>query len=435
MSGAPKQAGVEPGLLNKISALPDGKFVEALDVLAPIAETSEVTHFIEKIRPRLRKLQPRRRLTLKRILFQPVEDLFVAEPLRTGAPTIPRSTIALCWDLMQSREPDQMAALAAVLAKSAKSDPRALLPLSHQLWILAATTIAAAEKEGGVAEPVSLVGKVLAAASEIEAFKRKLPQRPLPRLKDNPRPLQEIKASVESIRARGRSVDGFILVVAARLESPAQLFRLMQDAEIPLPAAAARLLGAYVIDEVVKQADVLQEVREIRPEDAARDADRLFRTLTDAQRNLKGSMKSELDKGTQHVAGVIKELLGKHVIGAAAEVIGAAVAPAGSPPGTAPKTEQLVAAEAHARALARSRKLARHVGLESQASAAVSTIHDRLTASVDEALEGDHTDAEKELARKAVFGAIRLIELVAGPEEAERLLRRAQKRLAPGAPA
>ncbi|HUB94268.1 MAG TPA: hypothetical protein VL993_00030 [Stellaceae bacterium] len=412
---------LDSGLLNKILELPDNKFVAALDVLAPIADRPEVTQLFETIRPRLRQLQPRRRPTLKRLLFQPVEDLFVAELFRTGSPAIPRTTIAPCWTLLEERLPEELTQLAAELAETpATGDPRSRIPIAKQLWRMGADAIITAGKESRLPEAVAMIGTVLAAASEVESFKQALPRKPLGNLADNPAVVTEVKASVEGLRARGQSVEGYILAIASRLESPAELFQMMQRAEIPLPAAAAKLLGAYVIDEVTKRADELKEVRTIAPEDAARDADRLFRVLSDAQNNLKGSMKAELDSGTRHVAEVIKTVLDRHVIDPAAAAIEAALPAAGA----AMEQSQLEAAEAHARALAKTRRLAKHVGLEARANTTVAAIQDRLRQSIEKALDGDPA---------AAYATIHILEVVAGQSEAERFLRLVQKRRAAAA--
>ena len=162
MSEQAARLGLEPDLLKKLSTLPDGKFVEALDVLSSVAELPDVMRFIDVVRPRLRKLQPRRRPTLKRLLFLPVEDLFVTGAPRPGSPAIPRTTIAACWSLLERYEPQQLAALAAVLHKMPRADPRSVQPLAHQLWSVAAGGIEAAEQAETVSEPVAMIGKILA---------------------------------------------------------------------------------------------------------------------------------------------------------------------------------------------------------------------------------------------------------------------------------
>jgi hypothetical protein len=386
-----------------------------------------VTRLFDEIRPRLRQLQPRRRPSLKRLLFEPVEDLFVAELFRAGSPAIPRTAIAPCWTLLQEWQPEELAALAVTLAKTpATGDPRSRIPVATRLWQVAVRAIAEADRGSRVPEAVAMIGTVLAAATEVESFKQALPQRPLAHLGDNPRAPQEVKASVEGLRDRGVTVEGYILAVAARLESPAELFQMMQRAEIPLPGAAARLLSAYVIEDVTKRADELKEIRSIAPEDAVRDADRLYRVLCDAQQNLKGAMKAELDNGTSHVAKVIKDVLGRHVIDPAADAIETAL-PAG---GAAPEPSQLMTAESHARALARSRRLARQVGLDARATAAVTAIQDRLRASVNQAIENAPAGADRGAAQQTAYAAIHILEVVAGQAEAERLLRTTLKRLA-----
>jgi hypothetical protein len=123
-------------------------------------------------------------------------------------------------------------------------------------------------------------------------------------------------------------------------------------------------------------------------------------------------------------------LLGRQVINPAAATIAAALTQIKTAPGSA----DLIAAEAHARALGRSRRLAKNVGLESAAFTAVSNIREKLSANIGEMLLGGAA-AVTDTARRSVFGTIRLFELVAGPEEAERVLRQAQKRLAPEAEA
>ncbi len=431
MSGNSAPFSFDPSLLGKISSLSDQKLIEAMDVLAPVAEAPEVSRLLEDIRPRLRRLRPVRRPTLKRLLCRPLEDLLVSGAARKDAPSIPRSAIQPCWALLQERDPGRIQSLTERLAKLPRGEPRQRLELAREFWQRAAEIITEEEKRGAASEALALIGKVLAVASEIEAFKQALPAKPLMRLRDNGAATAAIREALAAISERGLQSEGYILVVAARLDSPAELFAWMRQAQITIPAAASRLLGAYVIEEVVKQAQHLQAAKTVSPEQAVTDADRLLRVLTDAEEGLKGPMRAELGQRAQHVVEVIRKMIGEHVIEPAADAVAAAL-----PSADAPLTTQAVlAAEAHARALGRTRRIAAQVGLDDRVRSAVAMIQTRLQEAIEAALRRSAAEPAAIKRHEAeVFRSIRLVELVAGPAEAERLFAMARERLAAAVP-
>lgn len=400
-------------VLSQVTILPDDKFVAALDVLGHAADEPEINKFIEDVRPRLRELRPVRRPTLKRLLCMPIEDLFVVAA-EGDTPLLPRSAITPCWQLLQSQEGLRLQALMAALGTLPRNEPKKISTLGHSLWKLAAKVLAGVDAES---EPsLALIGKAMGVAGEIQSFKQLMPVKPLLRLVKNELACSEIRTALHKIGEKKLSAEAYLLAVAARLESPGELFALLQAAEIPLPNPAARALGRQIIAVIVTRAGRLEGTKLLAPEQAAFEADRLARLLDDAKGSLKGPLRDEFDKSTARVTGVIQELLSQRVIDPAQGAIEAALGSADADRSNA---------EAYARALGRSRRLAAQVGLESRMRSAVGAIRKRLEA----AIRAVSASAPEQQA--AVYGAVRLVELVAGPDEAGRLLQTAQRRVAP----
>ena len=138
------------------------------------------------------------------------------------------------------------------------------------------------------------------------------------------------------------------------------------------------------------------------------------------------SSRSDLAARSDGVTAKIRHAVQTRIIDTAPEEVSAALV-------DAPSRDVLVAAEAHARALARSRKSAAKIGLGTATESAISSIRRACVGRIDEVLSqasgsGDPA-ANKANANAVVFQSVRLIELADGAASARQILANARQRL------
>ncbi len=122
----------------------------------------------------------------------------------------------------------------------------------------------------------------------------------------------------------------------------------------------------------------------------------------------------------------MRTVIGERVLNDAATSIGAAL----SGTGEAPSRDTLRAADSHARALGRSRQIAAMVGLASEHTAAADSVRQKVTAEIDGLVAGARAStAPRAEAEAGIHRAIRIVELVDGPQEAQQLLRKVRQTL------
>jgi CheY-like chemotaxis protein len=424
MKGPPITNDSITGLSEKLTSVSETKFLDVIQYLSelqfpPTAPSvlPEIRRLMDKARPRLRELKPPRPLTLTRLFCRPFEDLLHSRGSEISE-GIPRSEIEPCWQLLTTRDGARLKDLAAELAAISPSEPHQLAAFTERFWDHAAGILADCVAANRGSRHLQLIADTLAAATTIEAFKLAVPAKPIGRLGDS-----ESAQVVEGRRClveRGLSVEGFLLVVAARLETPAELLDFLTRAEIAVAAPTWRKLSAFSMAMVEDQARKFELNGETaRPEDLTRAADRLMAALAATQKVLDPTGRAALERSTQGVPKMVREMLDRKVIDAASAAIEAAL------PNMAgePDIEALVAAESHARALRRSRRVARLLGLDARAAAMTDSVHRRCEAHIARVMEKMSAGSGgQDAAMAGIYRSIRIVELAVGPQEAAQLM-------------
>lgn len=415
------------------------KFREVVSLLEHMGHNPEVQKTFSLIRPRLAEVKPRRRPTLKRVFCEPFEDLF-EPPLpgdRTPVDAIERVVVNRLWPLVEA---EMGATLVADLSARLKSaDGPALETLSLELWTAGAAAVfavTAAFEAGRLADELEIrlntarvrqlqhVGNALAAAGEIVALKKALSPKPVARLHDDH--LQAVQTIGKALaRSRPEALRVLVLVAAARLADPAMLLGSLWNLDFGQKSSDRAALFAEVSGGVVAQIETRVRVLknaaaqdEGKPDRlAAADlAVDLVNSLDATRGAMEVSRRNEFDKRLKDIRGAVHEMVRTQVLHEADGSIIAAMAPAA---GGFPDRESLLRAENHARALRKCAVVADSLGLRTELRTVTDRTIGTLTTSARQALGSAGTVGA---GTRAGYTAVRLIELIAGPTEANRVL-------------
>jgi hypothetical protein len=416
MSAAPHQdttVNALVGLGDKLSTLPDGKFLAVLQTLARAAEAPPVQALIDEARPRLRVLRPERPPSLKRMLCAAFEDLFEVAPTVPGA--ITRAVIAPLWQMLETHAGQHLTSLQMAFHDASGENPKRQAEIAARIWALAAETLGAHSDSWPEAESFALLHDLLLAAGEIEAFKRLLPRRPMPSL-GKPE-FDILTRHLEALAASKIPPQGYLVAVAARLATPGQLIGWLRETGVAVPPA----LNQLAFDGAVGQIDRICAHRpEQTAEGFADEARQLLDSLDSLDGTLGSSWRKTLAEKAAAVAGILQERLKTDVLEATPQNILDVLVDGAT-------TEQLRAAESHARALARARSLAGRLHLGAAAETMITTMRTQCIARINALLaRSDAPDARHMPA--GVAQSIRLVEIVEGSAVARRMLDDARAR-------
>lgn len=415
------------------------KFREVVSLLEHMGHHPDVQKTFSLIRPRLAEVKPRRRPTLKRVFCEPFEDLF--EPPMPGdrspVDAIERVVVNRLWPLVEAEMGAERTGDLTARLKSA--DGPDLEQLSLELWAAGAEAVAAVTAQfeaGRLADELEIrlnhgrvrqlqhVGHALAAAGGIVALKKVLAPKPLARLHDDH--LEAVQKIGKALaRTRPEALRVLVLVAAARLSDPAMLLGSLWSLDFGQKPAERAALFAEVSGGVVAQIE--DRVRTLRVAATHGDGkpDRLAAadlavdlvTSLDATRGaMETSRRSEFDKRLKDIRGAVHEMVRTQVL---QEADGSILAGMGSPDGGLPDRDTMLRAENHARALRKCAVVADSLGLRTELRAVTDRTLGTLATSAREALG---SAGKVGAGAKAGYTAVRLIELIAGPTEANRVL-------------
>ncbi len=413
-----------PWLQERLTTLSDAKFVAVMEALGVISELPAVEGLIHEARPRLRVLRPQRPRSLKRPLCLPLEDLLAIAPI--GAPglsVVDRGIVDPLWRHIESHERVALTPLKTEFRRTPVNRPQQLLDIGERLWQSAAKVLDKAPISGIPEERTVLIRDIMAVASVIEAFKRAVPRKPIPNLGDHE--AEWIDQQLHVLAERGLPKRGFLLVVAARLEFPAQLFAWLRERGEMVPPVVEQFIVGRLSSEIAR---FDHDADKLAPDALAIAANDLSETRAAMEKSLGPSSRRELAARSLGLEARIRDTLQNRIIEPATDGITAALIDGAS-------NDTLRAAENHAFALSVSLKTATTVGLRDAADRAVLSIRRACLDRIDEMFRRGAGGAklERDQAEQAIFRSVRLIELVEGVSAAREIMTDARRRFGIGA--
>jgi hypothetical protein len=398
-------------LAASVAAAEDQALLRLVRLLDSLPERGEADRVLEPARPRLQALRPERPLRFPRLLFLPLDGAIVPPTAwRRGGHTVPRSAIAPIAAAVEAALGRLAADIAAQAADADTGDAARIVALGGRLWPAAAEALPAAPPPGwaeagltrdDLAALRDLMRPVLAAGPAIQAAVHAAAQGP---------PWDLARAALVGPAAAGPlPLAAAIATLLRRATAPGGV--LMVASEF---GSAARAIGSRMVDTALEH---LPDVAGAELDDAADAAARFFASTADLARS--GMLDPERQRRLSALQHAMDETCRRRVTQAGAEqVVGVLATLADSAQVT---DEAIMAVEQDARAIRALAQVGRSVGDPA--------VYDR-------ALRG--MAAEIGAVRTAPPGAVgpdgltaidlaRVVEILAGPDAAEAMLRQAAR--------
>lgn len=417
---------------DKLMDIDEAKFRQVVGLLEQMNDHPDIQRTIAVIRPRLVELRLSRRPTLKRLFCDPFEDLFEALGKADPVPlsVIERSLMNSLWPLVEAEiGKDRLRAYRPALQEGEERKT-----LCEAFWTECAGAVAKIA-EGAVAghfsEPLDLrmnpnrtraladIAVILSIAPEVAELKAALSPKPVPKLHgDHIEAIQTIGRRLSRVRPDALKI--FVLLAASRLTNPSVLLSGLWDMDLGQKSADRAALFMSLSSTVVAQIEDRS-----RAGQAAGGGDRmavadlaldLVATLDATRAAMEQSRNKEFDQRLKQVRNSVHSMVKTQVLQDADAGIVSAIGALDGGGDVREGRAQLAQAENHARALRKCATIADSLGLRGE----LREMTQKTTASLTER-------AQKELAgpagnARSGYTAIRMIELIAGPAEANKIM-------------
>ncbi len=417
--------------------LPDKRLLDVLKLVEQAPDRGQVRVVLDQIRPRLVRLRPPRPLTAQRLLFRPMEDLFdPTERYRARIGRLSRAIVQPCWSIVRATvDPSLMQRTEERVRVTDPLNQKDILAIGLALWSAAAQQISDfLEKNNSIGrhrvgndhvtvtedvrQQLLNISDILSIAPEIETAKLNLPDRPIKSL--SPVEIELVSTTVMRLAASSmRKVQTFILLLLARMARPGDLLQALGEMSLPCSnAERAELLGTIGSNALSALASETQILRQQQndaadPSAGAQLVEQLVARLISLERSLYGShdhkVADQVCSSRREIANFVLDT----VIVKADQDLFENLSPDAA---SEPTLEQMENAERSALSLRRCARVADAVGIRKDVEQKLSTICAELERRSVSDTPYDRAQSQ------SLMRSIRLIELIAGPDEAQRLL-------------
>ncbi|KAA0576957.1 hypothetical protein FZ983_22370 [Azospirillum sp. B21] len=414
---------------DKLLDIDEAKFRQVVELLEQMNEHPDIQRTIAVIRPRLVELRLHRRPTLKRLFCDPFEDLFEALGKADPVPlsVIERSLMNSLWPLVEAEiGKDRLRSF-----RPALQDGPQRKALTEAFWAecgSAVARIAEGATAGHYSDALELrmnparmraltdIATILSIAPEVAEMKAALSPKPVPKLHaDHVEAIQAVGRRVT--RARPEALKIFVLIATSRLSDPTVLLSGLWDMDLgQKPADRAALFMALSGTVVAQMEDRSRAFRSAPGTDRMAVADLaldLVASLDATRAAMEHSRNKDFDQRLKEVRNSVHAMVKTQVLQDADAGIVAAI---GALDGGSEGRAQLAQAENQARALRKCATIADTLGLRGELREMTQKTTASLTEKAQQALGGPAGNA------RTGYTAIRMIELIAGPAEANKIM-------------
>ncbi|AWJ86650.1 hypothetical protein TSH58p_24575 (plasmid) [Azospirillum sp. TSH58] len=420
----------------KLLDIDEARFRQVVDLLQQIGDHPEVQHTFSLIRPRLAEVRPKRRPTFKRLFCEPFEDLFQLPGGDQPAPLnkLDRGVVNALWPLVEGQiGKERLRGVDAALGGPGNATGGAQqAEKARAFWSMAAAAVADIREQtetGRFADDLGLrlnpdrvrtiedIARILTIAQPVAELKAILSPKPIQKLhKDHLDGIQAIGRQVA--RSRPEALKLFILLAAARLSDPSILLGSLWDMDLGQKssdrAALFLDLGGTVVAQIEERSRGAGSASggTVDRMAAATLAVDLVASLEATRNAMEHSRNKDFDQRLKTIRNSVHELVRTQVLdGADTEILSAVETLV---PGT--DTARMAQAENQARALRKCSTIADTLGLRGELKSVTQQATASLTGTARQSLANGVGDA------RTGYTAIRMIELIAGPAEANQVM-------------
>lgn len=439
------------------ASLTDSKFLKIVELFERIRHEPGIAEAMGMFRPRLVELRPPRRITASRLFFLPVEDLLDdLDRYQRKLSRVCRATIEPCWRIVSEGFGDKrLARLEKTLLETDSHDAHAMMRLGEPLWKEGSKALSRAldEAETNQKARVALFGRdddvlrqvavtvaVTDIGAQLQEVKAKLPDRPIQTLAEFH--VETLRSAIKELAQDDiRKVTPFLLVLSARMLRPGDLLAVLGDTRLDgyqqEKDEMARDVGVFALENLLRQSgDMSRAMGEgATAKDIAGIAERLLDGFDSMKTTLQRPDQKGMVKRVDRARAVISDALLAKVIGPAdQELLGHVSKLAesnllrmGLDEPEFPTPEEMGKAEEFARAYRRCARIAPLVGLKNEVQEKTADIC-RTVRKVSENLGNVARPArgpvrvDPAVADEQFVSVLRLVEIIAGPDEAETIL-------------
>ena len=426
--------------------LPDRKLLQIYRLLEQVGDKPEVSGAFDVMRPRLTTLRPPRRPALSRLFFLPAEDLLDDPDHYTRRLNrICRTTLAPCWQAAKEHIP---AALQQEVYREASQvdyrDGAAIAVLCEPLWQAGMEALAKviAECQNNLKYKISLFGRdddvqrqmdtlrqILSVAYRIEKLKAALPPRPILDLAESH--VEIIRAALIDLGKEDAALTHpLLLVLASRMQRPGELLRMLGEVRLGGTVAEketlTREMSGYVVGNLLRQTNDFDRENPLvhgDPASLAAAAERLTDGLNSVNETVQGLRDKEITAKMKNARAEIGQFVLKNICADVDKGLTEALFGHG---GGLPGDEDVKKAEQFALALRRSSKLAGPLGIQREVTAKINEARQQVVNNTLATLRNAPRNRDGSMGpdgQRQMFNGLRMVEILAGSDEAERLFR------------
>ncbi|MBP7339972.1 hypothetical protein [Niveispirillum sp.] len=426
--------------------LPDRKLLQIYRLLEQVGDKPEVSGAFEAMRPRLTTLRPPRRPALSRLFFLPAEDMLDdAEHYSRRLNRICRSTLSPCWQAVKDHIP---AALQQEVYREVSHvdyrDGAAIAVLCEPLWQAGVEALARVitDCQNNLKYKISLFGRdddvqrqldtlrqILSVAVRIEKLKAALPPRPILDLAESH--VEIIRATLIDLGKEDAALtQPLLLVLASRMQRPGELLRMLSEVRLGGTVAEkenlTREMSGYVVGNLLRQTGDFDRENPLihgDPASLAAAAERLTDGLNSVNDTVQGLKDKEISAKVKNARAEIGQFVLKNICADVDKGLTEALFGHG---GALPSNEDVKKAEQFALALRRSSKLAGPLGIQREVTAKINEARQHVISNTLATLRDTPRNRDGSMnadAQRQMFNGLRMVEILAGSDEAERLFR------------
>ncbi len=422
--------------------LPDEKLLRVLSLVESAPGTGEAQELRRRLRPRLFELRPPRKMTAQRLLFLPAEDVLVSQEPRHLAPgRLSRAFIKPCWQILLACDPDTVQAATDDLRDIGASDTQGVCEIGKMFWkrvgevlsdYIGGVSVSGRRRVDGcdleitkdILGQIAQFSDILLVAPEIELVKQRLPARPIMALSEfSETLLRKVINDLAEVSLVG--LESFVCVIMARMSYPGDMIKLISSPVVRIDESArltlVRKLGGSAVAAVAGEAAQMRDVEAITdPNRSSQATEQLVSRLLSLEQSAdggRGNLREQVAAARTDIGTFVVDKLTVALddsMAAALQALTINLGDGASDEEAEFRLEKCV--DECAQSLKRCAGFADTIGIKRE-------LGDRLKEICEKVMRyGEGLGPGPERCQRRLVLLVRLVELLAGPDQAQRVL-------------